>query len=97
MTEGKSPAAGTRDRRPDGPVTYTVEEAAAILGVTPRWLADQCRNEDVDHVHIARKRRFTPEQIEKVLRDHTVTPISAQQYDAERAKVIQRMQRKRSR
>ncbi|WP_125811493.1 helix-turn-helix domain-containing protein [Actinoplanes sp. ATCC 53533] len=51
---------------------YTVGQVAKMLGVSPRWLADRCRAEEVDHVYMARKRKFTPAQVEKVLKQYTV-------------------------
>jgi hypothetical protein len=51
---------------------YTVSQVAEMLGVSPRWLADRCRAEEVDHVYMARKRKFTPAQVEKVLKQYTV-------------------------
>jgi len=51
---------------------YTVGHVAKMLGVSPQWLADRCRAKEVDHVYMARKRKFTPAQVEKVLKQYTV-------------------------
>ena len=51
---------------------YTVSQVAKMLGVSSRWLADRCRAEEVDHVYMARKRKFTPGQVQKVLAQYTV-------------------------
>ena len=50
----------------DDKIYFTVEEAADQIGVSERWLADQCRAGTVEHVHIARKRRFTRQQVLKL-------------------------------
>jgi hypothetical protein len=48
---------------PNGPKLFTVEQVAAVIGVSQRWLADECRANRVTHVHLARKRRFTADQV----------------------------------
>lgn len=35
-------------------------------------MADRCRAEEVDHIYMARRRKFTPEQVEHVLAQYTV-------------------------
>jgi hypothetical protein len=55
-------------------VRYTVKEAAGILGVSSRWLFDQCRAERVAHTNLARHRFFTHEQLVGLLRQHEVKP-----------------------
>ncbi|MEV6842725.1 helix-turn-helix domain-containing protein [Actinoplanes sp. NPDC051411] len=55
-------------------VKYTVEEAADILGVSSRWLFDQCRAERVAHTHLARHRFFTGQQLMLLLRQYEVKP-----------------------
>lgn len=66
---------------------YTVSQVAKMLGVSSRWLADRCRAEEVDHVYMARKRKFTPAQVEKVLKQYTVEgpDFEAERRDQERA------------
>ncbi|WP_199514267.1 helix-turn-helix domain-containing protein [Nucisporomicrobium flavum] len=58
---------------------FSVEQVARRLQVSARWLADQCREGRVEHVHLARKRKFTPEQVQKLLRDHTIQPAEVEQ------------------
>lgn len=53
-------------------IYYTLGQVAAMLGVSSRWLADRCRAEEVDHVYMARRRKFTPEQVQQVLAQYTV-------------------------
>ena len=78
---------------PEGATTFTVKEAAQLLGVSERWLATKCRDEEVTHLHIARKRRLTTDQIDKILREHTVRPQGTEEIDAEKARVIARLQK----
>lgn len=56
----------------DPTVYYTVSQVARMIGVSSRWLADRCRAEEVDHVYMARKRKFTPEQVKQVMAHYTV-------------------------
>lgn len=53
---------------------YTIEEVARRLRVSVRWLTDECRAERVEHVHIARQRRFTQEQVDALIASRTVRP-----------------------
>lgn len=53
---------------------YTVSEVARRLGVSSRWLADECRAGRIEHVHIARRRRFTAKQVDALIAKHTVEP-----------------------
>jgi hypothetical protein len=75
------------------PKLFTVEEVAAAVGVSPRWLADECRADRVVHVLIARKRRFTADQVDQLLQRHTVQPAADRRADAARARVIRRLDR----
>jgi hypothetical protein len=52
----------------------TIDAVAELLGVSSRWLADECRAGRVAHVHIARKRRFTAMQIERLIESRSVQP-----------------------
>ncbi|WP_433294631.1 hypothetical protein ACQP2F_33600 [Actinoplanes sp. CA-030573] len=56
----------------DPTIYYTVSQVAKMIGVSSRWLADRCRAEEVDHVYMARKRKFTPEQVKQVMAQYTV-------------------------
>ena len=52
---------------PPPKVQFTLDEAAALLNVTPTWLAEKCRNGGVAHHRLAHHYRFTSEDIEKFL------------------------------
>jgi Helix-turn-helix domain len=65
-------------------VYYTVPEVATRLGVSARWLADERRAGRVEHIHIARRRRFTAEQVDLLVKAHTVEPTGAVSEDAKR-------------
>lgn len=79
------------------PLYYTVAEVARRLNVSKRWLEDQCRSELVEHVHMARKRKFTPAQVKKLLEKHTVTPPKVQARDRSMARIARRVQREQPR
>jgi len=55
-------------------VYYTASEVAKRLGVSSRWLADECRAGRIEHIHIARRRRFTAKQVDALIAKHTVEP-----------------------
>jgi hypothetical protein len=57
---------------PPQKVQFTLDEAAALLNVTPTWLAE-CRKGDVAHHRLAHHYRFTSEDIDKFLAS-TVRP-----------------------
>jgi excisionase family DNA binding protein len=63
---------------------YTVAEVAKRLGVSSRWLADECRAGRIEHIHIARRRRFTAEQVGALIAKHTVKPRIPPNEDNER-------------
>jgi hypothetical protein len=63
------PAEGIDDEK-----LYLVPEVAKMIDVSKRWLFDQCRAGKVEHVYLARKRKFTGKQVRKLLRDNTVIP-----------------------
>jgi hypothetical protein len=72
----------------------TIADVAARLGISARWLADECRAGRIEHVYIARRRRFTPEQIDALLRKHTVEPPlnnEATQLERTRDRVARRL------
>ena len=54
---------------------YTIAEVAAELGVSQRWLADQCRSERVEHLFVARRRFFTEEQLARLIASFSVVPV----------------------
>jgi Helix-turn-helix domain len=77
----------------DGLTTYTIKEVAQRLRVSARWLADECRAERIEHVHIARQRRFTEEQIRLLLAKKTVVPAVQKETDATRERVLRMLAR----
>lgn len=78
-------------------ITYTVEEAADLIGVSPRWLADECRAERVDHVHLARHRYFTHGQVLQLLEDYAVERSLDNPIAPHVARVMRRIQKDRNR
>lgn len=54
--------------------TLTVAEAAEVLGVGERWLAEQCRRGRVPHLRLGQARRFTETHIEQILAAHETRP-----------------------
>lgn len=95
MSSGEAPA-GT-DGAEEQELYYSVEQVARRLKVSTRWLADQCRAELVEHVYIARKRKFTPAQVEKLLSTHTVEPVDFADRNRSYERAARRVQRDRSR
>ena len=77
-------------------IRYTVEEAADLVGVSSRWLADECRAERVEHVHLARHRFFTHDQILRMLEMHVVKSFPDPVIDPHVARVMRRIQKDRS-
>lgn len=73
---------------------YTAEEVARCLRVSPRWLADHCRAERVAHVHAARGRRFTQDQVEALIASRTVLSVSDKKLDATRQRVLRLLARR---
>lgn len=49
---------------------HTVEEAADILRVGVRWLADQARADKVPHRRLGRRIRFSAADIDAILTGH---------------------------
>jgi hypothetical protein len=87
-----SDAVGSDEER-CGPRLFSVEEVAAALGVSERWLADECRANQVTHVFIARKRRFTAAQVQQLVDRFTVTPIADRLAEAHRDRAMRRIER----
>lgn len=71
----------------------TIRDVAARLQVSPRWLADQCRAGTIEHIHLARQRRFTPEHVTALLTKFTHRPAADIARDDFRAKVMRRLAR----
>jgi excisionase family DNA binding protein len=55
------------DSSPPPKEQFTLDEAAALLNVTPTWLAEKCRNGEVEHHRLAHHYRFTREDIDNFL------------------------------
>jgi excisionase family DNA binding protein len=80
-------------------VYYTVSEVAKRLGVSSRWLADECRAGRIEHIHIARRRRFTAKQVDTLIAEHTVEPTDViseedKRLDRTRDRVARRLARR---
>ncbi|MEU4244012.1 helix-turn-helix domain-containing protein [Actinoplanes sp. NPDC026619] len=75
---------------------FSVEQVARQLKVSARWLADQCREGRVEHVHIARKRKFTRAQVQKLLDTHTVQPAKVADQERGYERAVRRVQRDRA-
>lgn len=71
---------------------YTVEEAAALVGVSPRWLVNQCRAGEVEHVHLARRRFFSHDQLLRLLEANAVKAPSCPA-DPVLARVLRRIEK----
>lgn len=71
---------------------YTVAEASELLGVSTRWLADQCRAERIEHIHMARRRYFSHDQIVRLLEKHAVEPFDDRPIDPTVARALRRVQ-----
>ncbi|WP_203820536.1 hypothetical protein [Paractinoplanes ferrugineus] len=84
-------------RDADQDLYFSVEQVAAKLKVSARWLADQCRDGRVEHVHLARKRKFTPAQVQKLLDSHTVKPAEVREQERGHERAVQRVLRERAR
>jgi len=72
----------------------TIADVATRLAISARWLADECRAGRIEHVYIARKRRFTPAQIDTLVRKHTIEPTptsEATQLERTRDRVTRRL------
>jgi excisionase family DNA binding protein len=73
---------------------FTVEQVARRLKVSTRWLAAQCRAEKVEHVHIARQRRFTRDQVDALIASKTVRPAADLELDKTRERVMRQLGRR---
>src|SRR5689334_7487265 len=59
---------------PVSPLVYELDEAAAAIGVSPRWLADQLRAGKFRARKIARRWKFSNEDLDEILRECAVSP-----------------------
>jgi hypothetical protein len=75
---------------------FSVEQVARRLKVSARWLADQCRDGRVEHIHLARKRKFTPQQVRKLLETHTVQPADVAERERGYERAVRRVRRERA-
>jgi excisionase family DNA binding protein len=75
---------------------YTVTEVAQRLRVSKRWLLEQCRTGRVEHVYMARKRKFTRAQVDKLLSEHTVVTAEQKARDKSVNRIANRVQRGRT-
>lgn len=55
---------------------FDIPEVARLIRVSARWLADECRSGRVEHVYIARKRRFTAAQVETLMAANTIKALA---------------------
>ena len=56
---------------------YTLDQAAAILGCKPRWLADQLRARRFPGRKVARKWMLSENDLDEIVRQCAVAPQSA--------------------
>lgn len=54
---------------------YTMEEVAAALGMSPRWVRARVAD-GAEHQRYGHKIRFTDEQVEKLRAEHTKQPVA---------------------
>jgi len=97
MPEQDQPGRQAVNAEPGQTLYYTVGQVAKMLGVSSRWLADRCRAEEVDHVYMARKRKFTPAQVEKVLAQYTVEGPDREAEQKELERIARKAQAARAR
>lgn len=75
---------------------YSLDEVAAMTGLSARWLADQCRANKIEHEDIEHTRRMTLAQIDTLIAQHRKGPASPA--DAEtRERYLNRLASKQSR
>lgn len=53
---------------------YTLDEIAELIGMSPRWVRDRCK-EGAEHQRMGHKIKMTAEQVDKLRATHTVTPV----------------------
>ncbi len=54
---------------------YTLEEVAAALRVSTRWVRDRIRLDGAEHQRKGHKITFSVEQVEKLRAAHTKAPV----------------------
>lgn len=53
---------------------HTLDEVAAALGMSTRWVRDRVNLDGAEHLRYGHKIRFTTEQVEKLRAAHTKAP-----------------------
>lgn len=69
---------------------YTLKEVAAKTNFSLRGLKADCIAGRIDHVHRGRLRAMTPEQLARLIADHTKTSESTDVLAAIRTRVARR-------
>jgi len=59
------------------PLLFTLDQAAACLGCTPRWLADQLRDRRFPGRKVARKWMLSPDDLDEIVGRCAVAPKPA--------------------
>jgi hypothetical protein len=72
----------------------TIPEVAKRTGLSVRWLADECRAGRIEHIYIARKRRFTEEQFARLMAQHTIIPAEQTQTNDARDRAVRNYERR---
>lgn len=67
---------------PTTPLLFTLYQAAAILGCTPKWLADQLRARRFPARKVGRKWMLSEDDLDEIVRRCAVVAESASSADA---------------
>lgn len=54
------------------PKVYTLDEVAAHIGMSRRWVADRVNKDGAEHIRFRKQVRFTAEQVEALVAMFTV-------------------------
>ena len=54
---------------------YGLEEVAAALGMSTRWLRDRIKRDKLEHMRYGHVIKFTPAQVEAIRVRYTAQPI----------------------
>lgn len=60
------------------PVSYGAEEAGKIIGQSANWMNTQARAGKIPYSKVGRKKRWTPAQLNEILREREVRPQAQQ-------------------
>ena len=63
------------DLAPDLARNYDLDEIAAAVGMSARWVRQRCK-EGAEHQRMGHKIKMTARQIEKLREAHTVSPVT---------------------